>query len=150
MPVALCGIIPAVYVAWSTSPFVAAIHVHLPSYARWSRSILERFARTAPPNTRVDITTMSLIGKPRVSSMTLGDLHPARRRLGTVNYVRDPVPRRRVWWHFPPVREFNVQEDTPGQKKLKTGWVWNALAEGIVKKGGSVADGAGKSQGKAK
>ncbi|KAL2271242.1 hypothetical protein VTJ83DRAFT_613 [Remersonia thermophila] len=75
--VALCGIVPAVYVAWTTSPFVAAVHVYLPPYARWSRAILERFARSAPPNTRIDVTTMSLIGKPRVSSMVLSDLRPA-------------------------------------------------------------------------
>ncbi|KAL2263547.1 hypothetical protein VTK26DRAFT_6283 [Humicola hyalothermophila] len=117
--VALCGLIPPLYVAFTTTPFVAAIHLHLPPYARHSRAILERFARTAPPNTRLDVTTMSVIGKPRVSSMALGDLRavsPAvaaaaagappeeaespgsgrpsalcrlRRRLGLVNYVRD-------------------------------------------------------------
>lgn len=51
--------------------------MHLPPYARYSRTILERFARTAPPNTRLDVTTMSLIGKPRVSSLMLSDLRPA-------------------------------------------------------------------------
>ncbi|KAK4128658.1 hypothetical protein N657DRAFT_32704 [Parathielavia appendiculata] len=130
--VALCGLIPAVYVAWSTGPFVAAIHMHLPPYARWSRAILERFARTAPLNTRLDITTMTLIGKPRVSSMTLGDLRPESRRFGMVNYVRDTTlaNAQRKWWRFRAVGEFNVQPQQ-GSGGVKTGWVWNEVKEGI-------------------
>jgi hypothetical protein len=133
-PVALCGVIPGLYVAWSTSPFVAAVHLHLPPYARWSRAILERFARTAPPNTRLDVTTMSLIGKPRVSSMVLSDLRPASRRLGMVNYVRDTsiANAQRKWWRFRAVADFNVQEG--GERGVKCGWVWRELKEGIAKR----------------
>lgn len=135
--VALCGIIPAVYVAWTTSPFVAAMHLHLPPYARWSPAILERFARAAPPNTKLDVTTMSLIGKPRVSSMTLADLRPARARLGIVNYARDTarLDAARKWWRFRAVAHFSVQDDDPGvQRRLKTGWVWREIRDGIVKR----------------
>jgi hypothetical protein len=130
--VALCGLIPAAYVAWSTSPFVATIHLHLPPYARWSRAILERFARTAPPNTRLDVTTMSLIGKPRVSSMVLSDLRPENRRLGMVNYVRDTsiADAKRKWWRFKAIGEFNVH----GETGVKTGWVWKELKEGIARR----------------
>lgn len=134
-PVALCGLIPATYVAWSTSSFVAAMHLHLPPYARWSRAILERFARTAPPNTRLDVTTMSLIGKPRVSSMVLSDLRPANERLGTVNFVRENTERldkARKWWRFRAVRAFNVQDGVEGV--AREGWVWRGIKEGIVKR----------------
>ncbi|KAK4097923.1 hypothetical protein N658DRAFT_256247 [Parathielavia hyrcaniae] len=138
--VALCGLVPAVYVAWSTGPFVAAMHMHLPPYARWSRAILERFARTAPPNTRLDVTTMTLIGKPRVSSMTLADLRPERRRFGMVNYVRDTAraDARRRWWRFRAVGEFNVHEQR-GSGGVKTGWVWNEVKEGIDKRAAAAA-----------
>ncbi|KXX75575.1 hypothetical protein MMYC01_206666 [Madurella mycetomatis] len=141
--VALCGLIPAAYVAWATSPFVAAVHMHLPPYARWSRAILERFARSAPPNTRLDVTTISLIGKPRVSSMTLSDLRPAKRRLGMVNFVRDTklANAQRQWWRFRAVGQFNVQEGNEG--RIKTGWVWNEVAEGIKKRFGGAGTGAG-------
>ncbi|KAL2180504.1 uncharacterized protein P884DRAFT_255677 [Thermothelomyces heterothallicus CBS 202.75] len=137
--VALCGIIPAAYVAWTTSPFVAAMHLHLPPYARWSPAILERFARTAPPGTRLDVTTMSLIGKPRVSSMTLADLRPARRRLGTVNYARDTsrLDATRKWWRFRAVAEFSVQEGA--EKRVKTGWVWRDIRDGIAKRAAAQA-----------
>jgi hypothetical protein len=138
--VALCGLIPAIYVAWSTGPFVAAIHMHLPPYARWSRSILERFARTAPPNTRIDVTTMTLIGKPRVSSMVLSDLRPESRRFGMVNYVRDTslANAQRKWWRFRAVGEFNVHEQ--GDGGLKTGWVWKEVKEGIAKRAAGVGE----------
>ncbi|KAJ4297278.1 hypothetical protein N0V88_004196 [Collariella sp. IMI 366227] len=123
--IALCGLVPALYVAWSTTPFVAAIHLHLPPYARHSQAILERFSRTAPPNTRLDVTTMSLIGKPRVSSMVLSDLRPALENSkethhGTVNYVRDTriVDKGRKWWRFRAVRGFNILE---GRGNVKAG-----------------------------
>ncbi|KAL2125067.1 hypothetical protein VTJ04DRAFT_1432 [Mycothermus thermophilus] len=153
--VALCGLIPAAYVAWTTTPFVAAVHIHLPPYARWSRAILERFAHSAPPNTRLDVTTMSLIGKPRVTSLVLSDLRPAvlplpgggketdlwgkvrdnlSRRLGTVNYVRDTTVanKYRKWYHFRPVGEFFIREDALGN--VKNGWVWKELSEGMMKR----------------
>ena len=144
--VALCGIIPAAYVAWSTSPYVATIHLHLPPYVRWSHGILERFARTAPPNTRLDITTVSLIGKPRVSSMTLADLRPANKRLGTVNYTRDTTIANasRKWWRFRAVADFNMHEGV--QRGIKTGWVWKEISEGITKRAaaGTGTEGKGR------
>lgn len=133
------------YVAWSTSPFVASVHMHLPPYARWSRAMLERFARAAPPaTTRLDVTTISLIGKPRVSSVALADLRPARRRLGMVNFERDTAREDagRRWWQFRAVGQFNVQDNNEGT--IKTGWVWKEVAEGIRKRaGGAGAAGAG-------
>ncbi|KAL2129043.1 hypothetical protein VTI74DRAFT_8300 [Chaetomium olivicolor] len=142
--IALCGIIPALFVAWSTSSFVAAIHMHLPPYARWSRSILERFARTAPPNTRLDVTTMSLIGKPRVSSMVLSDLRPADKRFGMVNFVRDTTiaNAQRKWWRFRAVGEFNILEE--GEKNVKTGWVWKDVRDGIKRRAEAGAEAKGK------
>lgn len=140
---AACGIIPVIYVAYFTTPFVAHIHVHLPPFARWSKPILERFARTAPPNTKIDITTMSLIGKPRVSSMTVSDLRPARARLGLVNYARDTTiaDRGRKWWRFKAVSQFAIQETSTDLKKIKTGWVWKELAEGIAKRAATETEG---------
>ncbi|KAK4144366.1 uncharacterized protein C8A04DRAFT_27820 [Dichotomopilus funicola] len=146
--VGLCGIIPVIYVTWSTSPFIASMHLHLPPYARWSQSILERFARTAPPNTRLDITTMSLIGKPRVSSVTLADLRPARERLGMVNYVRDATVANanRKWWRFRAVTKFHVHDGM--ERSVKEGWVWGPLADGIAKRAAARwGDGGGKDDG---
>ncbi|KAK3393590.1 hypothetical protein B0H63DRAFT_20908 [Podospora didyma] len=132
--VALCGVIPLVYVAFFTSPFVTTIRIHLPVFARSSAEMLKRFARTAPPSTRLDITTMTLIGKPRVSSVRVGDLQPVHRRLGMVNYVRETAAlnSKRKWYRFRAVGKFHVQAGN--DEKIKTGWVWREIADAIAKR----------------
>ncbi|KAF4463352.1 hypothetical protein FALBO_9839 [Fusarium albosuccineum] len=142
--VALCGIIPILFVAYTTSPFVTHIHVHLPPYARTSRAILERFVRAMPPSTPLTLTTMSAISKPRYSSLQAGDLSPARRRLGLINYVRDTTEEnaKRRWYMFRAVGKFYVQDKRP-QRKVRyekkkdkvDGWIWDAIKERIDKRG---------------
>ncbi|KAK4659323.1 hypothetical protein QC762_109170 [Podospora pseudocomata] len=118
-----CGLIPLLYVGYFTTPFVTFIHLRLPPYARWSTPILQRFAKTAPPNTQVDITTLSLTGTPRHSSMMLSDLKPTRERFGMVNFTRDTtaVNEKRKW----------------------AGWVWKDIAEGIGSRAGEKGVGGG-------
>ncbi|KAH8899221.1 hypothetical protein GQ53DRAFT_758462 [Thozetella sp. PMI_491] len=125
------GLVPFVFVAYTTSPFVTFINVNLPPFARTNRDMLLRFAKAPPPSTRLEISTLNLIGKPRVSHTTVGDLRPTRRRFGIVNYERDTAAEaaRRRWWQLRAVGAFNIQ---PGmQDRLKTGWVWKEMAEGI-------------------
>ena len=146
--------------AYSASPFVTAIHLHLPPFARTSAEMLRRFVSNMPPATRLDVVTMSAIGKPRVSSMRVAELRPARERFGMVNYVRDGVAvpaaavetkkvagvgagagvkanaelEKRKWWHFPPVKKFNIQEGNEG--RTKNGWVWVEVAKTVGRKRG--------------
>ncbi|KAH8734540.1 hypothetical protein BGZ61DRAFT_125690 [Ilyonectria robusta] len=144
--IALCGIIPILFVASVTSPFVTHIHIHLPAYARASQPILERFVRTLPPNTQLTLTTMSFIAKPRYSSLQAGDLAPTRRRFGLVNLVRDTDAEnaKRSWYMFRAVGKFYVQEKGPVrrvryEKKKKDqvdGWIWDAIKERLDKKAG--------------
>ena len=127
-----CGLIPFLYVTYSTSPFVTTIHVHLPPFARSSQEMLARFARTVSPSTRIDVTTMSVIGKPRTSSMVVGDLKPTKKRLGMVNYERDTeaLNRGRKWWRFRAVKYFNVQQLTAKDaKRVPNAWVWLEIAK---------------------
>ena len=98
---------------------------------------------------------MSLIGKPRISSMTLADLRPVHlvpspelqtrnrwlRKMGLVNYVRDTslVDKGRKWWRFRAVSGFHVVDyemGPQGDKRLKTGWVWPVVKGGIEKRAG--------------
>ncbi|OAQ76487.1 4-coumarate-CoA ligase 2 [Purpureocillium lilacinum] len=72
--VALCGILPFAFVAYTTAPFVTHIHVHLPPAARPSRATLARFVAAMPASTRLTLTTMSAIAKPRYSDVRVGDL----------------------------------------------------------------------------
>ena len=77
---------------------------------------------------------MSVIGKPRVSALTVGDLVPVRRRFGLVNYLRGDVEAenaRRRWYMFRAVGQFNV---TPGgERRVGSGFVWEEI-ERVVEK----------------
>ncbi|KAK3330088.1 hypothetical protein B0H66DRAFT_542746 [Apodospora peruviana] len=132
--IAICGIIPFSYVVYTTSPFVTTIHMHVPHFARSSAATLQKFAKSVPPTTRLDLSTLSLIGKPRVSSTTVGELRPVSKRLGMVNYERDTTKlnKDRKWWRFRPLGLFNVQKGN--EKKTKTGWVWGQVVEAIAKR----------------
>jgi hypothetical protein len=141
--VALCGIIPIFFVAYTTAPFVTHIHVHLPPYARTSRAILERFVHSLPPSTELTLTTMSAIGKPRYSNLKAGDLVPTRKRFGIINYERDTAAENatRRWYNFRAVGNFYVQDTQPVRKvryekkldKVDT-WVWDAIKDKIQRK----------------
>ncbi|KAK4178639.1 hypothetical protein QBC36DRAFT_208845, partial [Triangularia setosa] len=126
-----CGLIPLLYVGYFTTPFVTFIHLRLPPYARWSTPILQRFAKSAPPNTQIDITTLSLTGTPRHSSMMLSDLKPTKQRFEMVNFTRDTkgLNDKRSWWRWRAVGRFNIQEGN--EKNCRAGWVWRDVAEGI-------------------
>ncbi|KAF7559316.1 hypothetical protein G7046_g4837 [Stylonectria norvegica] len=142
--VALCGIVPILFVAYTTSSFVTHIHIHLPAHARLSRAILERFVHALPASTPLTLTTMSFIAKPRYSNLQAGDLVSARRRFGLVNYVRDTAGEnaRRRWYNFRAVARFYVQEKKPERrvryerkkKDLVDGWIWEAVKERVAKK----------------
>lgn len=107
---------PLLFIAYTTSPFVTHMHIHLPAQARASRAALERFVRAMPQDTKLTITTMSLIGKPRYSSVAAGDLKPVSQRFGIINYVRDTTKENesRKWYHFRAVSGFHI----PPQRNL--------------------------------
>lgn len=146
--VALCGLIPLFFVAYTTSPFVTHIYIHLPPAARTSRPVLERFIHGAlPPSTEITLTTMSAIAKPRYSTMQAGHLRPAKRRFGIVNYVRDSKDamaenETRKWYNLRAMTKFGVQEVRTEKKKVKAkkskdlteAWIWDALKEKIEKR----------------
>ncbi|KAK4218841.1 hypothetical protein QBC37DRAFT_437121 [Rhypophila decipiens] len=138
--IALCGLIPLTYVAYTTTPYVTTIHMYIPQFARVSAANLERFAKGVPPATKLEISTLSFIGKPRTSTLTVGDLKPTRKRWGMVNYERDTTAANaeRKWWRFRAVGEFNIQGVT--EKKLpRSGWVWRIVNEVVGKR----SDGGG-------
>lgn len=137
---ALCGVIPITLVALITSPFVASVSIRLPIFARQSRDLLERWAKKGvPPETELFITTLSFIGKPRVSRLSIRELEPKRGSLGLVNYVRRgeglrKENERRKWWMFRAVGKFNI---TPGgEGRVKGGFVWPEVERAIKQNAG--------------
>ncbi|KAI0109212.1 hypothetical protein GGR51DRAFT_109268 [Nemania sp. FL0031] len=122
----LCAVVPLVFVAYTTSPFVMFIHMRLPPFARQSEEMLRRYVRTLPPHTELEITTMSSIAKPRVSTVKLSELSPANRWLGHVNMTRDTAAENaaRKWYRFRAVGNFNVQRAS-GTTRAR--WAWDAI-----------------------
>jgi hypothetical protein len=120
-----------IFVAYITSPFVAFVHMRLPPFARQSEEMLRRYIRTIPPQTELDITTMSLIAKPRVSTVRLSELMSVSRRYGIVNLARDTVAENatRKWYRFRAVGNFSVQQTS---RTVKAPWAWEMIRDAIV------------------
>lgn len=68
-----------------------------------------------------------------MSYFTVGDLEPARRRWGIVNFERDTRAENemRRWWMFRAVGQFNVQGSNRG---VKEGWVWDEVRETVKRR----------------
>lgn len=156
-----CGLIPPLFVALTTAPFVTHVHVRLPRPVATHRASLERYVSgvqggkvardgSLSSETSVTLTTMSLIAKPRHTVMPLGELVPRRRRFGLINHVRDQPAAsvavdaaKRKWYHWKPVTQFYVQEGRPGQpRKVRyqapkadrvEWWIWEAIQQRLPK-----------------
>ncbi|KAI1392908.1 uncharacterized protein F4822DRAFT_146122 [Hypoxylon trugodes] len=137
----LSALIPLLYVAYTTTPFVSFIHMRLPPFARQSEDMLRRYIRslsqpqtqtqkpTSTPN--LEITTMSFIAKPRISVVNISELRPTKQRMGIVNLVRDTTSENatRPWYKFRAVGAFNAQ----GNTVKRVPWVWESIL-GMVEK----------------
>ncbi|KAM3064925.1 hypothetical protein ACMFMG_011247 [Clarireedia jacksonii] len=128
--VLLSGTIPMVFVAYLTSPFVNYIHLILPTFARNSRDLMLRYSKNPPKDAVIDVTTMNLIGKPRVSRVHIAELRPTKQRLGIANYVRDTKETNasRPWWMYRAVRLFGIHS---GIGKVREGEAWANIARKI-------------------
>ncbi|GKT64535.1 paired amphipathic helix protein [Colletotrichum tofieldiae] len=156
---AACGIIPLLFVAYTSAPFVTYIYLRLPPYARQSRALLERYVRTLPPTAQLELGTMGLATRPRTTLVSAADLRPVSpeaaggslaTRFGLVTHVRDvsALMAKRKWHHYRPVSQFGIREDLAsggGAKSgggggkgashgVKDGWVWNIVRESLGKR----------------
>ncbi|XXH05466.1 hypothetical protein Hte_011893 [Hypoxylon texense] len=130
----LSAIVPLLFVAYTTSPFVSFVHLRLPPFARQSEDLLRRFAaRKLPPGAELDVTTMSLIAKPRASRVRVADLRRVSRRLGIVNLARDAAAENaaRRWYMFRAVADFSAQPSANTVKRAP--WVWESIVNRIEK-----------------
>lgn len=147
--VAFYGLVPPIMIAYLTAPFVTHMRVKLPSSAMSSRANLEKFIRGGgiTKDTELQVTTMSIIAKPRTTAVQVGEIMPTSQRMGIINYIRqnnprlDELRRTRKWYQFRPVTNFYVQPGRPGEARkaryAKTKkdpvewWVWEDIQERI-------------------
>ncbi|KAI1170803.1 hypothetical protein F4777DRAFT_583538 [Nemania sp. FL0916] len=125
---ALSAIVPLVFVAYTTAPFVASVHLRVPTFARQSEELLRRYIRALPGHTELEIATLSLVAKPRVSIVPVGELAPApaMRRFGIVTFVRDTSAEnaKRKWYVYRAVGDFTAQRAS-GTKRVP--WAWETI-----------------------
>ena len=132
------------FVTYISRPYVLYIYMNLPHYARRSQEILTRFARTLPPETELDITTMHFSGRPRFTRVKASELIEAKGRWGVANLARLPAKRMGVsepqppwWWTWlafkRPVKEFYVAPSSASSgKKGAAGQVAQGVWENVL------------------
>ena len=86
------------------------------------------------PTTEIDMTTMRVYGRPRVSRMPLSDLRKTKRSFGIANLVRPQKSSKdevkRPWWMGQPLMEFYVGNE---RGKSREAFVWQKALERIPK-----------------
>lgn len=132
---AAASTIPFTAVWYLTSPMAMWVQMRIPDQFRQSRHLADRYLASLPAEAELAITTMGALGKPRVSHVRVGDLRPARARLGLVNYARDPAREnaRRPWWMFRAVPGFRIEDETTTGRRTR--YEWDGVARQIRERG---------------
>ena len=131
------GTVPLFFVGYTTAPFVTYIHLHLPTYARHSREILTRYTTALPKDALIDITTMTHLGRPRVTRMKISELYRKSGRLGIANYARDTaaINKKRPWYLGKIVSQFGINSGsrlTSGPGRTRERGVWEIIEKSKI------------------
>lgn len=136
-----CGIIPFAFVAYSTAPLVTYIHIRLPFYARHTKEGLEKWLGAGVHrDTDLEISSMTLLARPKQTSVSVGDIMPTQSQLGVANYKLIPGAKSRPgpllrrggkWWQSEPLKQFNIQGFN---REAREGWVWEEIARQIERR----------------
>lgn len=110
LPAIAASVTPMVAFWLLFSPMVMWIHLTVPETCLRDPKQLDRFIGRISSAAEINITTMGALGNRRLSTTTLAQLRPEKRRFGLVNYVRDVTRENaeRKWYAFPAVGEFKV------------------------------------------
>ncbi|RKF62269.1 hypothetical protein OnM2_034055 [Erysiphe neolycopersici] len=132
--IAISGVVPMLFVAYVSGPFVTYIHLRIPNYARNSKEMIVRFAKSPPKDTELDFTTMNFFGKPQVVRLKIKDIHASRLRFGMVNFIRDTteINKNRAWWKGKAIRQFGIHGRETGG--FLAGEVWKLIKINIEKR----------------
>ncbi|EED20410.1 conserved hypothetical protein [Talaromyces stipitatus ATCC 10500] len=68
------GMLPLIFVAYTTAPFVNNIYLHLPVFARKSREAALEYVKNLPSTATLSIKTMKITTIPRTTEVRISDL----------------------------------------------------------------------------
>ena len=99
----MSGVVPMLFIQRTSAPYVTYIHIRLPPFVRQSKEQLLRWSRNIPAETELDLTTMTLLGRARVSRMKIRNLRErAKRWYSIANFGRETTKAgsapKRPWW----------------------------------------------------
>lgn len=122
-----------IFTAVATAPFVAYIHVWLPSYARRSQEALLDFARRPPADTGIELTKVGFSPLPRRRYAILSDLRmlpPKRFRYATMEHVSRAHQGKEVpGWMRAHLGQFYVRPGDVWTKTSRAPGVWQMLVD---------------------
>jgi hypothetical protein len=109
------GLLPLLFVSYTSAPYVNWIHLALPVFARKSREQAIQYAQNLPPTATLYINTMKFSTIPRRTEVRLGDLVPDKAVLRPVKF-RNQNPMLLPWWQGRTLTQFYASEN-PGTVK---------------------------------
>jgi hypothetical protein len=85
-----------------------------------------------PKDTKLDITTMNIMGIPRVSRVSVVDLYPVKAGLSPANFARDTrnIIEKKPWWAGRAIKRFAIIGGSQGSREPG---VWDNIKRSIEK-----------------
>lgn len=135
----VAGTIPFFAMWYLTSPMVMWIHLPVSKGFQRAPDAVKNFIRNVPGDAKVAITTMGVVGRPRVSQVKLQDLRREKRRFGLVNYVRNmrrAENATRKWYQFGAVKEFKIEDGVIADRRSKQIFMWYDIMKAFEERKG--------------
>ena len=70
----------------SSPPYVTHAYLYLPPWARHFTNMVRRYVDKLPADARLDLATIRLLGRPKITSVKVGELSVTRKRMGCINW----------------------------------------------------------------
>jgi len=129
------GVAPMVFFTTLSKPYVTYIHLRVPPFARNSSELLSRFSKNPPKDTKIELTTLNVIGMQRVTRVLVSDLVPFKRRFSLANYALSAERVARMknlsWWKGTPLTKYAV---LGGAGKVREAGLWENISKVIQRR----------------
>lgn len=110
---------------------MTVVHLRLPLVARQSRDAMMRYAKNLPSNATLDITTMNILGIPRITKVPISQISSTGDKMSSL--VRDKAAlkvenSKRPWWMGHTRGRFLIWSKENSLSKGKNSGIWEIVA----------------------